>query len=632
MTPSLTIAVIGHVNHGKTALVRALTGIETDRLKAEIERGLSITLGFAWRDYPSAGLDFIDAPGHEDYIRAMVAGATGARAVLLVVSAVEGFGRQTREHLRIAALLGIQAGIVAVTKADLLGPGGETAARAATLAALRGTVLDGEPMVFCSSVTGAGLAALHAHLEALPGRRPPDAALAGAFLPIDRAFTITGTGAVVTGTLRGGPLKTGDAAVLEPSGRRVTVRQIQVHGRDAEIAAPGRRVAVSLRGVSAHEVRAGETLCAPNSFRSTTQVDALVTAAPDGARPLKHMDEIRVMWGARNDIATLRLYGAKAIAPGAQGLARLRFSAPVIAFAGQRAVLRRPSPAETVGGAVVLDPQASPGGGRSGERLAVLEAAAAGDLARIAACLARRDGNVVSLAEAARLSRLAEGEVRRRLGPDFEVVDGARLARKAAADEARRAYLDLLADAHRQAPARPTARVGAIRNALAGLVSRALAAHAESVLAAGGEIRLAGGRVALPGHDPFASLPPEALGRLERIEAALRDGGLTPPNPKILSGGDAEGQALLDLLTESGRAVLLYNDALRQTLVFHLDSLGVGFQVLRLVFPPPALFTTGEARAALGTTRKFIVPVLEYFDARGLTARHGDVRQVIGGA
>ena len=629
MTSPLTVAVIGHVNHGKTALVRALTGIETDRLKEEIERGLSITLGFAWRDYGLGGVDLIDSPGHEDYIRAMVAGASGARAVLLAVSAVEGLGRQTREHLQIAALLGIDAGIVAVTKADQLEPGGEAAIRAEIETALRETFLAGEPMVFCSSVSGAGLETLHSHLEALARRCAPSPPLAGAFLPIDRAFTIAGTGAVVTGTLRGGSLATDAPAVLEPSGRRVSLKQIQVHGRDMDSAGPGGRVAVGLRGLSAHEVRAGEVLCAPDSFRSTLQVDVMLTVTPGSARPLKHMDEIRVMWGARNDLATLRLFGAKTIAPGAQGLAQLRFSAPVVAFAGQRAVLRRPSPAETVGGALVLDPEAAPVRGKVAGRQAVLEATLAGDPERIAAGLAQRDGDIVSVAELARLSRLTQVETRRRLDQDFETVDGARLAPRAAADAARRAYLDVLANAHREAPARATAPVGAIRSGLAGTVSRELTAHAERVLAANHQIRLDVGRVALPGHDPFAALSPEALEHLGQIEAALKEGGLTPPDARVLSGEAAEGLALLALLTESGRAVSLRNVALKQTLVFHPESLDLGFQALRSAFPSPAEFTTGEARAALGVTRKFIVPILEYFDTRGLTTRQGDLRQVI---
>ena len=218
---ALTLAVIGHVNHGKTALVRALTGIQTDRLKEEIQRGLSITLGFAWRAYPGGDVDLIDAPGHEDFIRAMISGATGARAVMLVVSATEGLARQTWEHLSIAALLGIETGVIAVTKADLLAPAAEAALRESLAKALAHTVLAEAPIVFCSSVSQLGLAELHAVLADLAARRTTPAPLPGAFLPIDRVFTVAGAGVVVTGTLQGADLITGSEAVLLPSGRRV---------------------------------------------------------------------------------------------------------------------------------------------------------------------------------------------------------------------------------------------------------------------------------------------------------------------------------------------------------------------------------------------------------------------------
>ena len=230
-TSSLSLAVIGHVNHGKTALVRALTGMETDRLKEEIERGLSITLGFAHAEQGGVMFDLIDAPGHEDYIRAMVSGTAGARAVLLVVSATEGFGRQTFEHLAIAAALGLEAGLVVVTKADLLGPGDGAAAISQITANLRGTILEGQPITLCSAHSGAGLEAVRDGLNALARRCPQPAPLAGAFLPIDRAFSLTGAGTVVTGTLQGAGLRVGEAVELWPSGQRASVRQLQIHNQ-----------------------------------------------------------------------------------------------------------------------------------------------------------------------------------------------------------------------------------------------------------------------------------------------------------------------------------------------------------------------------------------------------------------
>ena len=625
---SLTVAVIGHVDHGKTALVRALTGMETDRLKEEIERGLSITLGFTWRGYPSGAVDFIDTPGHEDFIRAMVAGATGARAVLLVVSATEGFGRQTWEHLRIAALLGIEAGIVAVAKADLISPARQAAVRADVAAALADTVLADAPVVLCSAVSGRGLDDLHERLEDLCRRRPAAERLAGGFLPIDRAFTMAGSGTIVTGTLHGGALRSGGEAILQPSGRKVVLRRIQVHGVDVDEAGPGGRVAVGLRGVPVDDVRAGDVLCEPDAFASALQVDVVIVVPPESARAVEHMDELRVMWGARRDVATARLIGARSIPPGRSGLAQLRFSAPVIAFAGQRAVLRRPSPAETVGGALVLDPAAAPLRGRTAARVAVLEAVMSGDVDRIAVSLAGRRPGMVSVDDVSRLARRPGPDVRAALVRSFEDLDAGRLVLRDAVAEMRAAYVDELAQAHRRAPARAAAPAGVIRAALARLASPDLVGHVERALAAEGAIRLDGNLVALAGHDPLAALSAEALARLRQIEASLRDGATAPPDAGLLSGPDGEDRDLLQLLVESGRAVSLRNVALRQTLVFHRDALAAALETLRSVFPRGSFFTTGEARATLDTSRKFIVPLLEHFDAIGVTHRDGDLRQV----
>jgi len=622
----LSLAVIGHVNHGKTALVRALTGIETDRLAEEKARGLSITLGFAWRDYPSGVIDFLDAPGHEDFIRAMVTGTAGARAALLVVSATEGFGRQTREHLRIADLLGLRAGVVAVSKADLLEAGGASAVRERITAELAGTFLAGEPLVFCSALTGAGLADLHAALDALADRCPEPAPAPGALLPIDRVFTVAGTGTVVTGTLQGAPLRAGAAAVLAPSGRAVTLRQLQVHGAPVEAARPGGRMAAALRGVSAGEVQAGDIVCAPGILEPSLLVDVDLTLSPDSARPLRSNDPLRVMWGARQDVAKVRLLGEASLAPGARGPAQLRFAAPVAAFAGQRAIVRRLSPAETLGGAVVLDPVAAKLRGRLVERRALLDAARAQDLPRVAAALAARDGGVLSVREAARLSRRPLAQVRAELA-GFEALGADLLAAPAALAATREAYLGRLAEAHAAAPRRIWAQAATVRAGFARTTSHDLLERVEQRLAADGAIRIQGGRVALTGHDPIAALSPAALARMRQLEARVRQGGPAPPDIGAAPG--SEDAALVELLVDQGALVILRNHALRQSLTFHAAALDEALSNLRAAFPPPTAFATGEARAALGTSRKFIVPILEFLDARGDTVRQGDVRQVL---
>ena len=606
-----------------------MTGIETDRLPEEQARGLSITPGFAWRGYPSGEIDVIDSPGHEDFIRAMVAGMTGVRAVLLVVSATEGFGRQTLEHLQIAALLGLGAGAVAVTKADLASPDTEAERRAQIKATLAGTFLAGAPVIFCSAVTGQGLDQLHAAIDDLRAVAPPPTALPGAFLPIDRAFTVPGAGVVVTGVLQGQPLTPDMRMVLEPSGRSVSLRQVQVHGRTVEAAPPGGRVAVGLRGVALDEVRAGDVLCSPGHFTATSQVDVRLTLDAGAPRPLKHLDQLRVMWGARQDVASVRLMGAGAIAPGADDVAQLRFAAPVVVYAGQRAVLRRLSPAATIGGAVVLDPDPPVYRGRPGLRRAVLEAVTTGDIQLIAGQLAAQDGGMVSLTELTRLARCDAPTAHAALAFDFQDLGDGRFAARDALATARTAYLDLLAGAHQAAPTRRMTAVGDIRGALARHTARDIVSAVERALAAEGAIRLDAARVALSGHDPLATLAREALSQLDDLEVALREGGLTPPDPASLTGSDPDLSDLLQLLIEDGRAISLRNVSLRQTLVFHPASLDDAVATLGSTFPPPLTFTTGEARAALGTSRKFIVPVLEYLDEMGRTTREGDLRRVV---
>ena len=627
--PPLGLAVIGHVNHGKTALVRALTGMETDRLPEEKARGLSIALGFAFREDPDGDVDFLDAPGHEDFIRAMVMGAAGARAVLLVVSAVEGFGQQTREHLRIASLLGLRQGLVAVTKADLVPPEARTDLQARLTAELEESFLAPAPVVFCSAVTGEGLGTLNREIRGLALRTPPPELLPGVFLPLDRVFSLAGAGTVVTGSLQGADLEVGDEAVLELSGRRVHLRQLQVHGQAVATARAGGRAAAALRGVSPDEVRVGEVLCSPGVFPPTLRVDAEIALSPDAARPLRSGDEVRVLWGARQDLARVRLIGGAFLEPGSSGLAQLRFSGPVPAHAGQRLLLRWPSPAGTLGGGRVLDPVAPLLRARTLEaRRDLLLAASEGGVDDIAAALARRDGGAVSVAEAARLSRAPAKEVRSRLAQTLVRLDDGLFAQALAVEAAAQAYLDRLAEAHRAQPTRAFVALGALRGSLHRSLSRELIAHVESRLAAEGGIRIVRGQAALKDHDPFAALSPGQLSRLGEIEAALREGGMTPPDA---AGLVAEGESadLLGLLVESGRVVSLRNHALRQTLVFHLEALDGALQDLEAAFPPPAEFTTGEARAALSTSRKFIVPALEFLDSRGDTIRHGDARRVV---
>ena len=625
---SCAVAVIGHVDHGKTSLVRALTGIETDRLKVEKERGLSIALGFAHRDYASGTIDFIDVPGHEDFVRTMVSGATGACAALLVVSAVEGVARQTVEHLEIAALLGITLGVVAVTKADLLPRSEWSKQELAIRAAISANCLGGQPVVFCSATSGEGLDLLDRQLDELLRSSTAQRRLPGFYLPVDRVFSSAGMGTVVTGTLLGAELEVGSAAVVAPAGRPVVVRGLQTHSLDRDVVEAGSRTAVNLRSVSRDDVKPGDVLCSPGIFSSSTRIDALLTVSSAANRGLKHMDEVRVMHGTRSATATVRIIQGNRIEPGDSGYAQLRFAAPVIAFAGQRAVLRRLSPAETIGGAIILDPAPSLSRRNDPDRMAVLAAAGSGDLHEIIDALGRRSGGVVGLAEVARLCSQTAEHVCEAIGPEHVDLGAGQMARRPAIAAATHAYIEQLTSLHHGSPLRAGFFEARIRQALAGSVPAVLVNHAERLLLDEGRIVRGAAGIALAGHVPFAELSTSQRVILDRLEHALREGGLTPPDLEDVCADADTRRDLVALLEASGRAVALTNYALRQVLIFHVEALGEAGRALRAAFPSPARFRTGEAREALRTSRKFIVPVLEHLDARGVTVRDGDLRRL----
>ena len=629
---SCAVAVIGHVDHGKTSLVRALTGIETDRLKEEKERGMSIALGFAHRVYPSGIVDFIDVPGHEDFVRTMVAGATGASAALLVVSAVEGIARQTIEHLEIATLLGITRGVVAVTKADLLARSAWSNREMSIRAAIDATGLREQPIVFCSSATGEGLDLLDRQLDDLLCRSPELTRLPGFFLPVDRVFSSAGMGTVVTGTLLGARLEPGSKAVVAPIGRSVIVRSLQTHGVDRAYVEPGSRAAVNLRNVSRDDVRPGDVICAPGCFPSSAQIDVRLAVSPGADRALKHLEDVRVLQGSRSTTATVRLVCGNRIEPGESDYAQLRFAAPVTAFAGQRAVLRRLSPAGTIGGAVVIDPAASPARRNDHQRITILAAALGGDPQETADALGRRSGGVVRLAELARLCSRSADHMREVLGTAYLDLGPGEIASRLAIAAAKQACLDQLASLHRDFPLRSGFPEARVRQPLVGPISLVLVNHTERLLIEEGHVVRRREGIALTAHDPLAGLSHAQRSRLDAIEQSLLQGGLKPPDPDDLRAeADADtgtGHDLVELLVASGRAVSLMNHALRQLLVFHVDALGEAGRDLRAAFPFPAQFRTGEAREVLKTTRKYIVPVLEHLDTQGLTVRRGDLRHL----
>ncbi len=616
------VIVIGHVDHGKTTLVRALTGIETDRLPEERARGLSIVPGFAFRQFDDVLIDFIDAPGHADFVRAMISGAAGARAALLIIAANEGVCAQTREHIEIAQALGIEASLVAVTKADLL-PAGETKARECALrAALSGTRFCTAPFVFCSSVTGLGLEALGKTLSGLAANTNATGGPPATFLPVDRVFTSDGHGTVVTGTLLGQPLTLQDALVLSPSDKSVSVRRMEVRGQNATLATAGERTALNLRGLSADQIRPGDVLHTPGVFAPSLTCDIKFLLFPQFGRSIRHMEEVRAHFGSGYATASLRLYGGKKIDPGTEGFAELRFHAPVCMFAGQRVILRSLSPAETLGGAIVLDP--APPTARSGKalRLATLEAARGGDVSAIAAALAGEHGGVAHLSDISRLACTTSAKARDALATRFLKLSDETFSLLSKVREVEAGYVCALAAHHAAHPLKPLVR----RTALADRkIAPALMAAIEARLAAAGQLVLTPLGVAMSSHDAFDNLSPDQQARLESLASALKASGLSPPGRANLIE-QTDDIDLLAILIDQGRVIHLTNVSLKQDIVLHADTLAASAEALRLCFPGGTAFTTGEAREALLTSRKFIVPLLEHFDEAGITIRSGDLR------
>ena len=351
------IGTAGHVDHGKSTLIEALTGIHPDRLKEEIEREMTIDLGFAWWTLPNGEeVGVIDVPGHRDFIANMLAGVGGIDAVLFVIAADEGVMPQTREHLAILDLLQIPAGLVALTKIDLV----EDAdwldlVEQDVLQILEGTALESADIVRVSAKAGDGLDVLQASLEKVLATRPPRPDLGRPRLPVDRVFTMTGFGTVVTGTLADGYLRVGDEIEILPAGHRGRVRGLQTHKRKEDIAVPGSRTAVNISGLDINEVQRGQVVVHPDTFSATRRVDVRFRLLPEASQPLKHDDEVKFYLGAAEVLARVRLLGVKVLEPGERGWLQLELRDPIVAARGDRYILRRPSPGETIGGGDVID-------------------------------------------------------------------------------------------------------------------------------------------------------------------------------------------------------------------------------------------------------------------------------------
>jgi len=350
------IGTAGHVDHGKSTLIAALTGTHPDRLKEEQEREMTIELGFGWLTLPDGEeIGIVDVPGHRDFIENMLAGIGGIDAALLVIAADEGVMPQTREHLAILDLLQIPTGLIALTKTDLASdPEWLALVEMDIRSTVAGTVMDSAPIIRVSAKNKTGLDELLSSLAQILGEKPARMDLGRPRLPIDRVFSMPGFGTIVTGTLSDGHLALGDEVIILPSGHKGRIRGLQTHKKKEELAVPGSRTAVNISGLATEEVQRGEVVTHPKQYQPTRRVDARFRLLKGVSQPLKHATEVKVFIGATETIAAARVLGVETIHPGEEGWLQLELRDPVVAVRGDRYILRRPSPGETLGGGVIV--------------------------------------------------------------------------------------------------------------------------------------------------------------------------------------------------------------------------------------------------------------------------------------
>jgi selenocysteine-specific elongation factor len=625
---TLLVGVIGHVDHGKTALVRALTGIETDRLKEEQARGVSIVPGFALLSGEAGEIDLVDLPGHERFVRAMVSGATGMRAVLLAVDANEGIKPQTVEHLEIARLIGVRRGVLALTKADLASPETIRTRSAEIAAAAARAGLETGPVIATSTLTGIGVPALSAALLGLLAEAGPGTDDGFPYLPVDRVFTRAGFGTVVTGTLRRGRLAVGDTVSIVPGGRSAVVRGLQIHGRPVEEAEPGRRTAVALRGVGLDEIDRGQALSLPDLHVPTRWLDVAITAAASTPAALADGLACRLLFGTTEAEARLRLLDRPALEPGATAQAQLYLAEPVAVPAREPFVLRLDSPAATVAGGRILDP-ASRRRRRNDPRVtADLAAIAAGRPAEaLTVRLGQSGATGASLAELARLAGSTPERVRRLLVAAGAREIGERFVGAPAFSALRTGTLGALAQFHRDRPMDQGAALDQVARSLA--LPEPVAGAVLRDLAATGEVAQAGTLWRRADFDP-ARNETEAV---KRLEQSFRRAGLNPPDEAEAVGRDIRRREALNYLIASGTVIRAVDRVQRRAVLFHREAVMDARARLLDAFPGAADaeggFLAREAGAALGISRKFSIPLLEHLDATGFTRRAGDKRIIV---
>lgn len=636
--PSIVIGTAGHIDHGKSSLVQALTGKDPDRLPEEKRRGITIDLGFADLDLGDVRVGFVDVPGHERFVKNMLAGVHGIDAVALVIAADEGVMPQTREHFDICRLLEVRQGVVVLTKTDLVEEELLSLVRAEAQELVAGTFLESASIVAVSARTGAGLdefrAALRVIAEEVPARSPDFVAR----LPIDRAFTMKGFGAVVTGTLVSGELATGDELELLPAGLRVRARGVQVHGTSVSRAQSGQRTAVNLAGVDAADIERGMVLAPIGRFKPTQIIDVELSVLRGAPRPIRTRSRLRVHIGSAEMLARVRVFNIRGeIPPSETAFAQLRFESPVVALHDERFIVRSYSPAETIAGGLVLDPQATKHRGRelarTHERLRAL-------------CNGQRPGKLAVFVAALGDQGLRLADIVARTGWNDEVVS--RVAREACKttiveaegvfiakenfERLSRTAVEAVKLHHQREPlarglARETLRDRHFAHA-APEIFRAVIAGLEK------DGALVTEKDVVRSREHGVELSPADMQLRENIAHTYEKAGLEAPMfdqvleaVGVSAARRAHGRKILQLLLDNGTLVRVQGE-----MFFHsraVERLKNQLRQYAAEHEPERLIDVAKFKDLAGVTRKYAIPLLEYFDSERITRRAGDKRIII---
>ncbi len=640
-TVRAVIGTAGHVDHGKTTLVTHLTGIDTDRLKEEKERGISIELGFAWMPLPSGGrAAVVDVPGHERFVKQMIAGAAGIDLVLLVVAADEGVMPQTREHLDICELLGVRAGAVIVTKTDLVDEEWLELVEDDIAESVRGTFLERAPMARYCAGDDSARDAVRALIEELlvdhvgaaaATSRSPDRPFK---LSVDRVFTMRGFGTVLTGTTASGSLSNGDQVQLQPSGVRARVRGLQVHGASVDRVGPGLRTAINVQGLEHTAAHRGDVLVRAGDLPPTSMFDATFRALSRLEEPVPDRTRALIHVGTAQIEGTLAWVGADLALPGEWTPVQVRLDQPVTVLPGEPFVVRGftvlPGYGKTLGGGRVLSPVARRHRRRDVGEAALIEALAGDDVSAMLREITRFAEQRGVARE--RLRELLPAEMSTiasavdQLTASGEITQaGPTLYHRTVLDALGARALEVLGEYHQQQPARPGILPEELRTRLRSTLSSELLARVVEGLVASAVVKTVGDTLALPGFSPRRS--PGQLAACEAVLRCLQGGGLSPTRaqdlPEELDLTPAAVDEALDLLLMDGAVVRV-----NQHLFYSAEHIARLEDELRAFLRAHGTIETGQFKELTGASRKWTIPLQEYFDRTRLTLRVGDARRL----